>query len=68
VTITNEHLGADYEMVVQTGQYFTTQALPQPARQIVKEVVVRFSMPDANASYHVPLMIAPNSHSVWWSS
>jgi 5-hydroxyisourate hydrolase len=36
--------------------------------EIVKEVVIRFSMPDPSASYHIPLMIAPNSHSVWWSS
>ena len=68
VEIAQEHAGADYELVFQTGRYFVTQSLPQPAKQIVNEVAVRFSMPDPNASYHIPLMIAPNSYSVWWSS
>jgi 5-hydroxyisourate hydrolase len=67
VIIPNEH-AAEYELVVQTGNYFAAQSLPQPIKQIVKELVIRFSMPDPNASYHVPLMIAPNSYSVWWSS
>ena len=68
VKITDEHVGAEYELVFQTGRYFDTQSLPQPVKQIVSEVTIRFSMPDMNASYHVPLMIAPNSYSVWWSS
>lgn len=68
VTIAKEHADADYELVFQTGRYFAAQSLPQPAKQIVNVVVIRFSMPDPNASYHIPLMIAPNSHSVWWSS
>jgi len=68
VKIADEHAGAEYELVFQTGRYFATQSLPQPAKQIVNQVAVRFSMPDPNASYHIPLMIAPNSYSVWWSS
>ena len=67
VKIADEHAGADYELVFQTGSYFATQSLPQPAKQIVKEIAIRFSMPDPNGSYHIPLMIAPNSYSVWWS-
>lgn len=67
VQIPKEHANSEYELVFQTGRYFGTQSLPQPAKQIVKEVVIRFSMPDPNASYHIPLMIAPNSYSVWWS-
>ena len=38
------------------------------AKQILKEVVIRFAMPDPTGSYHIPLMLAPNSYSVWWSS
>ena len=68
VKVANEHTGAEYELVFQTGRYFSAQSLPQPARQILKEVVIRFSIPDPDASYHIPLMIAPNSYSVWWSS
>jgi 5-hydroxyisourate hydrolase len=68
VKIPHEHAGAEYELVFQTGRYFATQSLPQPARQIVNVVAIRFAMPDPDASYHIPLMIAPNSYSVWWSS
>jgi 5-hydroxyisourate hydrolase len=68
VNAPKEHAGVEYELVFQTGSYFVGQSLPQPVKQIVKEVVIRFSMPDPNASYHIPLMIAPNSYSVWWSS
>jgi 5-hydroxyisourate hydrolase len=68
VKIPKEHADADYELVFQTGHYFVAQSLPQPIKQIVKQVVIRFSMPDPNASYHIPLMIAPNGYSVWWSS
>jgi 5-hydroxyisourate hydrolase len=66
--ISNEHLEAEYELVFGTGQYFVAQSLPPPTKQLVKQVVIRFSMPDPKASYHIPLMIAPNSYSVWWSS
>ena len=68
VKIAKEQAGAEYELVFQTARYFAEQSLPQPAQQILNEVVVRFSMPDPDASYHIPLMIAPNSYSIWWSS
>jgi 5-hydroxyisourate hydrolase len=68
VKIAEGHADAEYELVFQTGDYFAGQSLPLPAKQIVTEIVVRFSMPDPNASYHIPFMIAPNSYSVWWSS
>lgn len=68
VKIAKEHADTEYELVFQTGRYFAAQSLPQPTKQILKEVVIRFSMPDPNANYHIPLMIAPNSYSVWWSS
>jgi len=68
VKIAKEHVAAEYELVFQTGKYFTAQSLPRSARQIVKEIVIRFSMPDPDGSYHIPLMISPNNYSVWWSS
>jgi 5-hydroxyisourate hydrolase len=68
VKIAEGHADAEYELVFQTGHYFAGQSLPLPAKQIVTEIVIRFSMPDPNASYHIPFMIAPNSYSVWWSS
>ena len=68
VDIAEERANASYELVFQTGLYFATQPLPKPAKQILKEVVIRFALPDPTSNYHIPLMLAPNSYSVWWSS
>ncbi len=59
---------ADYELVFQTGAYFATRGLALQGLRIQKEVVVRFCMPDPNATYHMPLVMAPNGYSVWLSS
>ena len=61
--------GADqYELVLQTGAYFAARLPAETGEQIVREVVVRFVMPDSEARYHIPLMLAPHSYAVWWSS
>lgn len=59
---------ADYELVFQTGAYFATRALPLTGLRLQKEVVIRFCMPDPDAAYHMPLVMAPNGYSVWLSS
>ena len=59
---------AQYELVFETGAYFTTRLPSRDAHQIVNEVVLRFAMPDAKAKYHLPVILAPNGYSVWWSS
>ena len=56
---------ADYELVFQTGDYFATRGLPLTGLRIHKEVVIRFCMPDPDAAYHMPLVMAPNGYSVW---
>jgi 5-hydroxyisourate hydrolase len=58
----------DYEMVIRSGAYFAARGFNGAGRQIVKEIVIRFTMPDPLGAYHIPLMIAPNSYSVWWSA
>jgi 5-hydroxyisourate hydrolase len=30
--------------------------------------VVRFTTPDPDSSYHIPIIMAPNSYSCWWSA
>jgi 5-hydroxyisourate hydrolase len=59
---------AQYEMVLQAGAYFAARAPEKEGRQIVREVVIRFAMPDPEARYHIPLILAPHSYAVWWSS
>jgi 5-hydroxyisourate hydrolase len=59
---------SDYELVFQTGTYFSTRGLPLPGLRLQKEVVIRFRMPDPDAAYHMPLVMAPNGYSVWLSN
>lgn len=56
-----------YEVVLQSGAYFAGKGVGADT-QIVQEVVMRFSMPDAERRYHIPFMLAPHSYSVWWGS
>ena len=59
---------ANYELSFDTGAYWQGQNVPRSTRQIMREVVIRFQMPDPEASYHIPVILSPNSYSVWWSS
>jgi 5-hydroxyisourate hydrolase len=60
--------GDSYEMVIASGAYFKQQPLPRDKAQILEEIVIRFSMPDPRARYHIPVIMSPNSYSCWWSS
>ncbi len=60
--------GDSYEMVIASGAYFKQQPLPRDKAQILEEIVIRFSMPDPLARYHIPVIMSPNSYSCWWSS
>ena len=59
---------AKYEMVLDTGPYFEALGLGESEQPICSEVVYRFKMPDPSARYHIPMMLSPNSYSIWWSS
>ena len=60
--------GAAYEMVIASGAYFARRDVSSPGMQILSEIIVRFSMPDPDARYHIPVIMSPNSYSCWWSS
>ena len=60
--------GQTYEMVIASGAYFSTADLPRAGVQILDEIVVRFTTADPDASYHIPVIMAPNSYSCWWSA
>ncbi len=61
---------SEYELIIGSGDYFSKKKHPPASDglRLVKEAVVRFAMPDPKAKYHIPMMLAPNSYSVWWSS
>jgi 5-hydroxyisourate hydrolase len=55
-------------MVIASGAYFRATNLPRSGAQILDEIVVRFTTPDPDSSYHIPVIMAPNSYSCWWSA
>ena len=59
---------AVFELVFETGAYFEAMKLPATGLKTVRDIVIRFEMPNPEARYHIPVMLAPNSYSVWWSS
>ena len=58
---------AKYELVFGTGAYWQARDITRSGVQIMDEVVVRFAMPNAAARYHIPVILSPNSYSIWWS-
>lgn len=60
---------ARYELTFQTGNYWATQDLSQGIShsQLIDEIVLRFQMPDPDARYHMPVILSPNSYSIWSS-
>lgn len=58
----------EYELIFHGADYFSTQPCPAESNSYMKVVVLRFSMPDPDKRYHMPIMLSPHSYSVWWSS
>ena len=54
---------ARYELVFDTGSFWIERGY----KQNLDQVVLRFKIPDPSGDYHMPLIINPNSYSVWWS-
>lgn len=57
-----------YELVFQAGDYFRASQLELPDPAFVDEVVLRFGIADADAHYHVPLLVSPWSYSTYRGS
>ncbi len=56
-----------FELIFDTGIYWNSFGLSASHNQIISEVVLRFSMPNKNARYHMPVILSPNSYSTWSS-
>ena len=50
----------DYEMICDIKRYFKK-------KKNVGEIVIKFKMADNKKNYHLPIIISPNSYTVWWS-
>ncbi len=57
-----------YELEFAIGDYFVARGLDLPRPAFVDVVVLRFGISDANAHYHVPLLVSPYSYSSYRGS
>ncbi|MDG1170001.1 MAG: hydroxyisourate hydrolase [Sulfitobacter sp.] len=55
---------ATYELVFDTGPYWAARKMPATVTQIA----LRFAMPDPKGGYHMPVILNPNSYSMWMSA
>jgi 5-hydroxyisourate hydrolase len=66
VEIEKANRDAEFELVIHNEAYFSMQSIDNDT--MVETIVIRFAMTDSHKAYHLPVMLAPHSYSVWWSS
>ena len=54
-----------YRLVFAAGAYFRSLGVALPDPPFIDAVVVDFGVADANAHYHVPLLVSPWSYSTY---
>src|SRR5690349_12620110 len=54
-----------YELVFCVGDYFATKGAPASKLRFLDRIPVRFGIADANASYHIPLLVSPWAYSTY---
>lgn len=57
-----------YELVFHAGAYFDARGLDLPSPKFLSDVPVRFGLSDADAHYHVPLLLSPFGYSTYRGS
>lgn len=57
-----------YELVFHVGAYFAATGVPTADPPLLDRVPVRFTVADARAHYHVPLLVSPWSYTVYRGS
>src|SRR5262245_10297004 len=60
-----EMAAGSYELVFYVGDYFAKKLPAAPKVRFLDRVPVRFGIADANASYHVPLLVSPWAYSTY---
>ncbi|HTR07415.1 MAG TPA: hydroxyisourate hydrolase [Paraburkholderia sp.] len=58
----------EYELVFHAGDYFAALGANVPEPRFVDRVVLRFGIADAEAHYHVPLLVSPWAYSTYRGS
>ena len=57
-----------YELLFEVGAYFRERGVLLPEPAFLNEVPIRFAIADADAHYHVPLLVSPWSYSTYRGS
>jgi 5-hydroxyisourate hydrolase len=57
-----------YQLVFHVGEYFAAQGLPVAEPAFIDQVPLAFGVADAQAHYHVPLLVSPWSYSTYRGS
>ena len=57
-----------YELTFHAGDYFRAKGVDLPDPPFVDQVTVRFGIADADAHYHVPLLVSPWSYTTYRGS
>jgi 5-hydroxyisourate hydrolase len=57
-----------YELVFAVGAYFAAQKIALPEPPFLDTVPIRFGIADAEAHYHVPLLVSPWAYSTYRGS
>ena len=66
-SLSEKDKSCEFEMVVASGEYFSSNSIEALSEKIISEIVIKFTMKDNNKKYHIPIIMSPNSYSVWWS-
>jgi 5-hydroxyisourate hydrolase len=61
-------VAGEYELVFHAGDYFAAAGVKVPEPRFVDRVVLRFGIADAEAHYHVPLLVSPWAYSTYRGS
>ena len=60
--------GVTCELVVQVADYFAGNGSEPTSDSVLREAVFRFAIPQPEGAYHIPMMLAPSSYSVWFAA
>ena len=66
--VDDEFAVAQYELVFAVGDYFAEQPIATTTPPFLNHVPLRFTIADADAHYHVPLLVSPWSYTTYRGS
>ena len=56
-----------YDLVFKTEPYWARRNDLVHVQKVNEEIVIRFRMPNPEGNYHMPIILNPNSYSIWTS-